>query len=326
MTNYLLHGGTLTLAWFLIVNIVMSAAVVVWAARTTSGRNSAGSASLWFAARVAPAAASLLFVAGVFVPSYWKYEPRDFEEGFDVTLAALALGAACLLVAAGGRGLRAWRSAARRTRLWMRTARPLVLAGCPIPAFEIDADTPIMALVGVLRPRLLVTRGLVAALTEEELAASVAHEIGHSRARDNLKRLLMLASPDILTSTTAARAIERRWLSASEQSADRMAASESPAARCALASALVKVARLMPVTPKPGRGNGWEPISTLVDGGEIVSRVERLLADAAPPARRRTPAIAWTGVMLIAIACAMNYTTLLQLVHAATEALVHSLP
>ena len=41
MSNYLLHGSTLTLAWFLIVNIVLSAAVAAWAARTTSGRSSA---------------------------------------------------------------------------------------------------------------------------------------------------------------------------------------------------------------------------------------------------------------------------------------------
>jgi Zn-dependent protease with chaperone function len=327
MSNYLLHGGILALAWFLIVNIVMSVAVAAWAARTTSDRSSAGSAALWFAARVGPAAAALLFVAGVFVPSYWKYEPREVVEGFDVTLTALALGAACLFVAAGARGLRAWRSAARRTRLWMRTARPLVFAGTRIPAFEIDADTPIMALVGVLRPRLLVTRGLVAALTDEELVASVAHEIGHSRARDNLKRLLMRAAPDMLTSTSAARAIERRWVSASEQSADRMAASESPAARCALASALVKVARLIPVTPKVRGGDGWEPISTLVDGGEVVSRVERLLAEPPSLAPRRTPAIAWIGVLtVVAAVCPVNYTPLLQLVHAATEALVHSLP
>jgi hypothetical protein len=53
-----------------------------------------------------------------------------------------------------------------------------------------------MALVGVLRPRLIVTRGLVAALTDEELAASIGHEVGHSRARDNLTRLLMRATPD----------------------------------------------------------------------------------------------------------------------------------
>ena len=111
-----------------------------------------------------------------------------------------------------------------------------------------------MALVGVLRPRLLVTRGLVAALTDEELAASIAHEVGHSRARDNLKRLLMRAAPDLLTATPAARAIERRWASAAEHRADRMAADDSPVARCALASALVKVARLTPaMTPLASR-------------------------------------------------------------------------
>jgi Zn-dependent protease with chaperone function len=208
----------------------------------------------------------------------------------------------------------------------MQTARPIVFAGTRIPAFEIDADAPIMALVGVLRPRLLVTRGLVAALTDEELAASVAHELGHSRALDNLKRLLMSASPDILTSSSSARAIERCWASASEHSADRMAAG-SRAARCALASALVKIARLMPPpTPPLTRSEGWEPISTLVDGGEIVSRVERLLEDAPLSARKHTPAIAWTSVLVLGAACATNYTPLLQLVHAATEVLVHSLP
>jgi Zn-dependent protease with chaperone function len=320
MSNYLLHGGTLTLAWFLIVNIVMSAAVAAWAARATRGRDSAGSAAFWFVARVGPAAAALLFVAGVFVPSYWKYEPREFVEGFDVTLTALALCAAGLFVAAGARGLRAWRSAARRTRVWMQTARPLVFAGTRIPAFEIDADAPIMALVGVLRPRLLVTRGLMAALTDEELAVSVAHEVGHSRAWDNLKRLLMCTAPDVLTSTAAARAIERRWASASEQGADRMAASDGAFARCALASALVKVARLTPVkTPIA------EPISTLIDGGEIASRVEHLLGDAAPSVRRRSM-LGWTGLVVAAGTTAMAYAPALRLVHSMTEVLVHSLP
>ena len=94
------------------------------------------------------------------MPSYWKYEPRDFVEGFDVTLTALALGAAALLITAVvARRARVAR-AARRTRVWMRSARPIAFAGTGIPASEIDVDTPLMALVGVLRPRLLVTRGL----------------------------------------------------------------------------------------------------------------------------------------------------------------------
>ena len=320
MIEFFLHGGTLALAWFLLVNLAMSAAVAAgsgWIIRRWTG---ADSAAFWFAARLLPAAAALFFVGVVFVPSYWKYEPRDFVEGFDITLTALALGAATLIVAAFVRGVFAWRGAVRRTRVWMQSARPLAIAGTGIPVSEIDVDTPLMALVGVLRPRLIVTRGLVAALTDEELAASIGHEVGHSRARDNLTRLLMRATPDLLTATPAARAIERRWASAAEHRADRMAADGSPVARCALASALVKVARLTPVvTPLA------EPISTLIDGGEIASRVERLLADATPSARRRS-VVGWTALGVGAATTAVGYAPALRFVHTVTELLVHSLP
>lgn len=320
MIEFFVHGGTLALAWFLLVNLAMSAAVAAVAGWMIRRRTRIDSAAAWFAVRVLPAATALLFVGVVFVPSYWKYEPRDFVEGFDVTLTALALGAAALLITAAVRGVSAWIGAVRRTRVWMQSARPLAIASTGIPVSEIDADTPLMALVGVLRPRLLVTRGLVAALTDEELGASIAHEVGHSRARDNLTRLLMRATPDLLTSTLVARAIERRWASAAEHRADRMAAHDGPVARCALASALVKVARLTPaVTPIA------EPISTLIDGGEIASRVERLLADATPSARGRS-ALGWTALAVGAAATTVAYAPALRFVHSVTELLVQSLP
>ena len=68
-----------------------------------------------------------------------------------------------------------------------------------------------------------------------------------------------------------------------------------------------------------------EPISTLIDGGEIASRVERLLADATPSARRRQPS---AGPALVAAAgCHRDvYAPALRLVHSVTEVLVHSLP
>ena len=320
MTEFFLHGGTLALAWFLLVNLAASAAVAAWAGPTARRRTGGDSAAFWFAARILPAATAAFFVAVVFVPSYWKYEPRDLVEGFDVTLSALALGATALLATGVVRGVRAWRGAVRRTRIWMQSARPLAIGGMGIPVSQIDVDTPLMALVGVLRPRLIVTRGLVAALDEEELAASIAHEVGHSRARDNLSRLLMRAAPDLLAATPVARAIERRWAAAAEHRADRMAAHDSQVARCALASALVKVARLTPtVTPIA------EPISTLIDGGEIASRVERLLADAAPAARRRS-ALGWTVLAIAAGPTAIGYAPALRFVHSVTELLVHSLP
>jgi hypothetical protein len=91
-------------------------------------------------------------------------------------------------------------------------------------------------------------------------------------------------------------------------------------ARCALASALVKVARLTPsMTPLA------EPISTLIDGGEIASRVERLLTDATPSAVRRS-ALGWTALAFGAAATTVVYAPALRLVHSVTELLVSSLP
>ncbi len=357
---FVLHGVTLSLVWFLVVNAAATVLAVAVARRVTrqdgatecdpqSPRSStrspralilslskdAPSASFaverfvlqrsgfdrspvfWLGLRLLPAAASIGFVAAVFVPSYWQYEPRELVEGFDVTLAALAVVGFTVIATAAARGVTAWRWASRRAQVWLRVARPLTFADSSMPAFEIDADAPIMALVGVLRPRLLITRGVFRALSAEELSASVAHEIGHQRAWDNLKRLAMRAAPDLLTTTSSARAIERRWASASERAADRQACS-SGRARCALASALVKVARLTPpVTPIA------EPISTLVDGGDIASRVHSLLDDA-PAVTPRRAFWHWPALALGSTAVALAYAPLLRAVHALTELIVRS--
>jgi Zn-dependent protease with chaperone function len=316
MTHFVLHGAVLSLSWFLAVNVAASTIV----ARAARRQARSESATFWFAVRVLPACVATLFVAAVFVPSYWRYEPRDTLERIDLTLAACAIGAGGLLAAAGIRGASAWWQARSRVGVWMRTARPLSIARTNVRAFEVEAQRPIMALVGVLRPKLLVTRGLMNALSEEELAACVAHELGHSRAWDNLKRLAMRASPDALSGTSAAREIERRWASASEHAADRMAGRSGAVARCALASALVKLARLIPPEPAPA-----EPMSTILGGGEIASRVRRLLDDRAlAPAAGRT--CAWVALVIALVTTAVTYDPLLKGIHQVTEQLVHSLP
>ena len=145
--NFLIHGATLTLASFLAVNVCVSAVVMLASRRDLRTESPA----FWFAMRVLPAAAALLFVAAVFVPSYWRYEPRDTAEGFDVALTSFAAIALATIGAAVARGVAAWRRAIGRARVWMATALPLALAGTNMPAFEVEADTPIMALVGVSR-------------------------------------------------------------------------------------------------------------------------------------------------------------------------------
>ena len=318
--TYFLHGATLALVWFLATNIALSAAVAGIASRIDLRR----SAPLLLALRLLPAAASVLFVALVFVPSYVKFEPRDFAEGFDLTLTLAAFAAAALLVSGGVQALIAWRRALKRARVWTASARPLALDGVGIPAFRIEADQPVMALVGIVRARLLVTRGLIEALTAEELAASIAHEIGHHRAWDNLKRLAMRGAPDLLGWTRAGRRLEHAWAAAAEHHADAGAsAAADRAGRLALASALVKVARLMPAPSSIG-----VPISTLMGGGEIASRVERLLDDTQetnPAPRRRLPA-RLAAALAVVTSIALAYAPLLATVHHATELLVHHLP
>lgn len=317
LIRFVIHGFTLAFAWLLLSNLAATALVAFLASRLTK-RAFAAAPNVWLALRLAPAALSLAFVAFVFLPSYWQYEPREFVEGFDVSLSVLAAVAVAVLAAAGARGVSAWRSAQRRTDRWMRAGQPIALVNTSMPAFAIDTNAPMMALVGVLRPRLMITRPVLETLTEEELNAAVQHELGHWRAMDNLKRLAMRAAPDLLFGTGAARALERRWVAASEQVADRGAGS-SEHVRCALASALVKVARITPPVTSIS-----EPISALVDGGDITERVRRLLDDAPSGAASRS--MRWLPVAIPAAALALAYSPLLRIVHDATEILVNSLP
>jgi Zn-dependent protease with chaperone function len=314
---FLVHGVTLAFAWLLLFNVTATALVALLASWLTK-RPFAAPADLWLALRLTPAVLSIAFVTLVFVPSYWRYEPREFVEGFDVSLTLLAAAALAVIVSGITRGVSAWRSARRRTDKWMRAGRPITLANASMPAFAIDTNAPMMALVGVLRPRLLVTRPVLEVLTAEELDACVAHELGHRRAMDNLKRLAMRGAPDLLFITRAARALERRWVAASEQIADR-SAGHSEHVRCALASALVKVARITPPV-----SSITEPISALVDGGDITERVQRLLDDA--PAAPVSGTLRWLPVAAPAAALAAAYSPLLRIVHAVTEILVNSLP
>src|SRR5262249_50869279 len=180
--SYIAHGVTLALAWFIAINAVTSLAVVLAAAPQ---RSSPHAASHLLALRLLPGTVSVAFVAAIFLPSYWVFEPRDYVEGFDVTLTFLAIAATAMIAAAAARGLQAWSRAQWRARVWTRASAPVEIEFCDAPAFAVDTPEPMMALVGVVRPRLIVTRGLMAALTQEEIEAGAAHEAAAGRARAN---------------------------------------------------------------------------------------------------------------------------------------------
>lgn len=317
MLTYFAHGVTLTLSWFLVTNLVISVLVAWSPARATARIDSS---TLWFALRMAPAAISLAFVAAAFVPSYWRFEPRETVEGFDVTLTVCAIAAATMLGLGIARGVTAWTAVRRRTRDWLRTATPLSASHGGVDIFAVDSPEPLMALAGIVRPRVFVSARLIAALTADEFAATLEHELSHWRTRDNVKRLAMRMAPDCLAGTASARAIERRWAAAAEHAADDRGAGHDASARCTLASALVKVARLMPQSAP-----AFEPISTLVGGGELASRVRRLLDEPAPVAVARSRSRI-AAAMAVAGGVAVAYGPLLHAIHEATEILVNRLP
>jgi peptidase M48-like protein len=320
MSAYVAHAFTLSLTWFIVANAVSSVAVAMLGSRLVAPRSMRRSARAWFAWRMAPAAMSFVFVAAVFVPSYWQFEPRDSVEGFDVTSTVCAAAAVLMMAIGVLRGARAWCDAERRTRAWVKTAAPLEVECSRLPAFVVQTPAPLMALAGIVRPRVFVSARLLTALTADELSATIAHEASHWRAADNLKRLMMRMAPDFLHATAIARRVECEWAAAAERSADDFGAGADPATRCALASALVKVARLMPQVASP-----LEPISTLVGGGELASRVQRLL-DEPPPAARHRSRRAIAATLAAGAALAMTYGPLLRAIHDATEILVNSLP
>lgn len=63
------------------------------------------------------------------------------------------------------------------------------------PAFRIIESAQVFACcTGLLRPRILLSRGLLDSLPRPEFAAVLAHEQAHARRRDNLRRLLVAIS------------------------------------------------------------------------------------------------------------------------------------
>src|SRR5712671_6303782 len=120
---FVLHGLTLALAWLMAVNTA-AALLVAIGARPLMNVAGVRAPGFWLGLRLCPAAVSIAFVAAVFLPSYWRYEPRELVEGFDLTLSVLALASVAMVVAAVARGVSAWRRASRRARAWLRMARP----------------------------------------------------------------------------------------------------------------------------------------------------------------------------------------------------------
>lgn len=234
--------------------------------------------------RACPAAVAGIVTVTLVLPAFVIFEPVRAFEPVGPLLIALALLGFGLLAAGFATALATAVATWRIERRWLRAARPLDFdppAG--VPAFAVDSFTPIVALVGVFAPKLIAARSIIDACNHDELARIVAHERGHLRARDNLKRWLMACAPDLLRWTPTHNAIVLAWDDAAEDAADDEATAGHEVARLDLAALLVKVARL-------STGPGWTAatISPFIERDRLDRRIRRLLAPTQPPDSPRT--------------------------------------
>lgn len=305
------------LSAFVTANAVASLAAAWQWRRTRIPDAPLDRAAFLFQLRLLPLVASVLWAA-LAMSSFFVFEPRSQTERIGEVLIALAVVGGALLVMAAGRVTSTILRHRRLLGEWLRDATPVTLPGVTIPSLAIDTEFPVVAVVGVIRPRLLVARRVLDQCPPDELAAILDHERGHITRRDNARRLLLLALPDPLSWTRIGRAIDAAWHDAAEQVADEASGDgRGDAGRVALAEALVRVARMVPA----GQTLSELPASALYRGEPLERRVRRLL-DPIPPRPRASRRYQWIALAAFIGLCII----LLNPIHGLLETAITFLP
>jgi BlaR1 peptidase M56 len=258
-----------------------------------------------------PAAGGLLIAVTVVLPAFLSYEPPQEREAAGpllITLAALSLAS---LVHGVWRG---WHACAVARALLSRcgpSSRRIVENGQEVRLVEIAE--PLAGVVGAWRPRIITAESVKSACSDDEFQQVIAHEAAHIHARDNLKLLLLVATPDALAWTPLGAALTNRWRAAAEREADQRATGDDPRKRVALASALIKVARLLNNSDCGRRG-----ISMSATMDDVAGRVRQLLEPPPQPFPATILHVLASCAMVIPVAALPLYAP----VHEAVELLV----
>jgi Zn-dependent protease with chaperone function len=328
---YYLLGICLALAALLCINAftsVIMATLWRFINRPACQWSALARANLLFALRILPPVCSLICVVTLLLPAYIVYEPYHSSEIISAKLVFLALVSIFGLTFAAWRGIASWHVTRRLVADWLRHAELVFLDGVSIPAYRFEHAFPVVAIVGAVRPRLFIAAQLFDTLSAEEMSAAIRHETGHLAALDNLKRPLLRASCDVLSLVPCGRSLDRAWKQESEIAADEYTADlEGKSGALALASALIKIARMIPEGTKPTMPAG----AFLNDaaGDNIAKRIRQLVqsAEIETPHRNLTPAIhfvVWTLLcgFLGTIAFLIVQTNVLTTLHGAIERFV----
>ncbi len=291
------------------------------AVRMAARMKPSSAARLLFFLRISPMALTVFALLAFCVPSYLWLEPEAAGEkvGFICFLMA-ALGAA-IWVLSITRVISAVRGTVRYLQQCERHGRKINVPGEPSPALLLADKAPVLAVAGVVHPRLVISRTVLRGLTAEQRDAALRHERAHRTSRDNIKRFLILLSPDVLPFQRTFTALEHSWAKFTEWAADDQAVEGDADRALSLASALVRVAKM-----------GSKPklsylFSSLVhDDDELTERVDRLLRPQPNPGKPAEVLVPFltsaSALMACAVAVVLVWPGSLSRVHQALERLV----
>ena len=249
------------------------------------------------------APATVLESCLVMMQQFWGIMPQyDLPSPFALIMILLIVGSGMW---AGLRWLATWRRTRRmlahaqsyRPECWpsLDTALAMLPQGRQhLRVFE--ASYPVACTIGLWRPCILLSTGIIATLSATEMGSVIGHEWGHVMRRDPLRVALLRGCRDALWFLPIVGALAQDGTRVMEDAADDVAVAltDQP---LELAAALVKTAKAQ----VPSRGS---PAPAL--GGEhmVTERVERLL-QVAPVRPPRWHARAW-AMSFVAALCVLS--------------------
>jgi len=313
----------LSLVWFATVNLLVSAGV--WAvARGLLSRGVQLRPGSLLLLRLAPASAAVVFVGTVFLPAHWLFESPGTPEAFGFILLTLTATTIALAMRALIRAVLAVVQSTYLRRSLQSRPMSTVNHGRAAEALEEVNGLNGLSLAGIISTKILVGTTTRQALTDAELEVAIAHEQAHRRAWDNLKKFVVFCTPDVLGLTEGGRRLERAWNAATECQADAQAVAGDPARAVNLASALVKVARL--VDTSSGRHVGSIVWSTFHQPGLLETRVRRLVEGASAPGAVRLPIVSLAASSMAVTLAVLWLANVPHDIYRLTEALIRLLP
>jgi beta-lactamase regulating signal transducer with metallopeptidase domain len=233
------------------------------------------SARFLFIFRMFPFALTLFLIVGFCIPSYLWLEPVSTGEKVGYAcLAAAAMGAIVWTMSLFRVGFSLLRTS-RYMSSCERDGQEIAVDGESSPVLVVKREAPLMAVAGLVHPKLIVSRSVLHKLTPEQREAAFRHEQAHRASRDNLKRFLCLLAPDAIPFVSGFKKIERRWARYTEWAADDHAVNGDSERALSLAAALVSVAKMGKTTHQ----SSYVLSSLVAEDEDLAVRVDRLLRE-----------------------------------------------